>query len=407
MDKQLKNCNPKWAEKTGSKMIGQPPIRFIPKETEYDNDDSTNTFSLYLNISSSTPEVTVKKRKLESGEEVTEKEVSKEGQVRQSIKKLCTGDAKAYIKWHKQLDQVILGKPCDNTKSKFEIVEMMLYGDLKDTWQEISETIRKAEITKEKTDKDGKKVSTTAPRGYSSTAFRLALDKLKTQFFQKFAARKEKAYMRMGLQKPRDISIKQMSSRLRVMNSYLSRFPAPENVSFSTGELIEIVIGMIPHNFVTSMVNAGIEPREMGYNELIDHLVNLESTITTTYSEEHSSTKKDKDAKKGTFPKKGKDKDKGRTGSESKCCILCKAIKGESNPAWKTHNTNECKSKDYYAKKVNSKGSGNNNYDKDKKKNAYKRNKSYKQSMRREIKRALKRRDAGYSSSDSDESKSE
>ena len=72
-----------------------------------------------------------------------------------------------------------------------------------------------------------------------------------------------------------------------------------------------------------------------------------------------------------------------------------------------THNTNECKSKDYYAKKVNSKSSGNNNYDKDKKKNTYKRNKSYKQSMRREVKRALKRRDAGYSSSDSDESKSE
>ena len=89
---------------------------------------------MYLNISSSTPKVTVKKRKLESGEEVTEKKVSKEGQVRQSIKKLCTGDAEAYIKWHKQLDQVILGKPCDNTKSKFEIVEMMLYGDLKDTW---------------------------------------------------------------------------------------------------------------------------------------------------------------------------------------------------------------------------------------------------------------------------------
>ena len=164
----------------------------------------------------------------------------------------------------------------------------------------------------------------------------------------------------MGLQKPRDISIKQMSSRLQVMNSYLSRFPAPENVSFLTEELIEIVIGMIPHNFVTSMVNAGIEPRKMGYKELIDHLVNLESTITTTYSEEHSSSKKDKDTKKGTFSKKGKEKDtKKGTCSESKWCILCKAIKGESNPAWKTHNTNECKSKDYYAKKVNSKSSGN------------------------------------------------
>ena len=110
--------------------------------------------------------------------------------------------------------------------------------------------------------------------------------------------------MRIGLQKPRDILIKQMSSRLRVMNSYLSWFPAPENVSFSTGELIEMVIGMIPHNFVTSMINAGIEPREMGYNELIDHLVNIEYTITTSHFKEHSFNKREKYVKKGTIPNK-------------------------------------------------------------------------------------------------------
>ena len=85
------------------------------------------------------------------------------------------------------------------------------------------------------------------------------------------------------------------------MNSYLSRFPAPESVAFSTGELIDIVVGMIPHSFVTSMVNVGIEPIEMVYNELIDHLVNLESTITTSKPEEQGSksTKFDKEAKKG------------------------------------------------------------------------------------------------------------
>ena len=59
-------------------MIGQPPIRFVPSKTEYDNESPSNSFSLYLNLNSN-PEVTLKKRKLESGEEITEKEVTKEG----------------------------------------------------------------------------------------------------------------------------------------------------------------------------------------------------------------------------------------------------------------------------------------------------------------------------------------
>ena len=109
---------------------------------------------------------------------------------------------------------------------------MMLYGDLKDTWVEISDSTRKIEVTKDHTGPDGMKTSTTAPRGYSNTVFKIATDKLKEQFFQKFAARKEKAYMRMGLKKPRDITVKQMSARLRVMNSYLSRPPRLRTLAF-------------------------------------------------------------------------------------------------------------------------------------------------------------------------------
>ena len=102
------------------------------------------------------------------------------------------------------------------------------------------------------------------------------------------------------------------------MNSYLSQFSAPENVSFSTGGLIKIVIGMIPHSFVTIMVNAGIKPREMGYDELINHIVNLESTITTSKPDEPNTNKKvkfDKDSKSGD---KKNSKDKEQPGSNSK-----------------------------------------------------------------------------------------
>ena len=148
------------------------------------------------------------------------------------VNKLCKSNAKTYIKWYKQLNQVIAGKPCDTKKAKFEIVQMILYGDLKDTWHEIFDSVRKLEVAKDKVGKNGNKTSVTAARGYSSTSFQMALDKLKEQFFCKVAARKEKSYMRIGLQKPRDILINQMSSRLRFMNLYLSRFPAPENVAF-------------------------------------------------------------------------------------------------------------------------------------------------------------------------------
>ena len=149
IDNQLKECNLKWAEKTVCKIL----IRFVPKTTDYDVDDSANTFSLYLNLNSS-PEVIIKYRKQEYREDVLEKEVSKEGQVRQTVKKLRIGDAEPYLKWYTQLGQVITGKPYDTNKAKFEIVQIILYRDPKDTCQEISESVRKSEVTKDKVNKD-------------------------------------------------------------------------------------------------------------------------------------------------------------------------------------------------------------------------------------------------------------
>ena len=106
----------------------------------------------------------------------------------QTVKKLCTGDAEAYIKWNNQLNQAITGKSCDTNKAKLEIFQMMLYGYLKDTAQEISESVRNSESTKDKVDKEVKQISVISARGYLSTAFCMALEKLKDQFFYKFAA---------------------------------------------------------------------------------------------------------------------------------------------------------------------------------------------------------------------------
>ena len=82
--------------------------------------------------------------------------------------------------------------------------------------------------------------------------------------------------------------------------------------------------------------------------------MNLKPIFTISKPDEQSflSVKFDKEAKKGD-PEKQKSKDKERTESRSKekRCVLYKALKGESSDAWRTYNTEDCKSKDCYIKR--------------------------------------------------------
>ena len=66
---------------------------------------------------------------------MTEKEYKKEGQVKQAIKKYCQGTAEAYLKWKIQLDHVLKNRPCESSKAKFDMSEVMLYGDLSKSWK--------------------------------------------------------------------------------------------------------------------------------------------------------------------------------------------------------------------------------------------------------------------------------
>ena len=81
------------------------------------------------------------------------------------------------------------------------------------------------------------------------------------------------------LQKPKSSSVDAMSSRLEDLNNYLTSFPLPDNKSFSQGEMIEIVLSMLPAVWVNSMTTAGLEPREKTYKELIEHLEKLARSL--------------------------------------------------------------------------------------------------------------------------------
>lgn len=164
--------------------------------------------------------------------------------------------------------------------------------------------------------------------------------------------------MRSSLLKPKSLYVDVMSSRLKILNSYLVRFPSPDNNMFSQCEMIEIVLSMLPTIWVNSMITAGIEPREKSYEDLIEHLEKLESSLP---DEPIPKKEKSKDVPTETtsiFKKEKTDKKprvafgKGARGQTQKACELCKVMKGADNSAWKTHNTSECCSKEYYKKRI-------------------------------------------------------
>ena len=58
-----------------------------------------------------------------------------------------------------------------------------------------------------------------------------------------------------------------------------SNFPSPGNNPFSKGEMIKIVLNVLPTVWINSMITAGLEPREKSYGDLIEHLGKLERSL--------------------------------------------------------------------------------------------------------------------------------
>ena len=79
------------------------------------------------------------------------------------------------------------------------------------------------------------------------------------------------------LVKPENVPVKTMSARLKVMNSYPPQFLSPDNTPFLTGDMINIILGMMPKRWVDKMFTAKFEPMNVSIKELVDHLGNLEN----------------------------------------------------------------------------------------------------------------------------------
>ena len=125
-----------------------------------------------------------------------------------------------------QLDHVLKNRPCESGKEKLEIAEAILSSDFLEVWK----IWRKTEYSKEK---EGSFKKRNTGEVYKKK-------------YKKYAARKQKAYMRVGLINPKSLSNDAMSSILKILNYYLTSFPFPDNKLFSIGDLIKIILSMFP-----------------------------------------------------------------------------------------------------------------------------------------------------------------
>ena len=163
------------------------------------------------------------------------------------LRETTTGNAEGYLKWKEQLNHVLKNRSCEPPKAKLDMSEVMLFGDLLESWKlwrqsEADKDIEKTFVSKETNTKYKKKVK----QGETEEVLKMCLGKVRQRFIKKYDTRKQKAYVRLSLQKPKSLSVDTMSSRLKILNNYLSSFPLPDNKSFSQGEMVNIVLRMLP-----------------------------------------------------------------------------------------------------------------------------------------------------------------
>jgi hypothetical protein len=203
--------------------------------------------------------------------------------------------------------------------------------------------------------------------------------------------------MRSGIVKPIEVPVQLMSSRLRVMNSYLVHFPSPKNTSFSTGDMIDIILGMIPKKWTDKMISSKVEPRNLTFKELVDYCSNLEAQENLNADESGSKKRKHKSSScssgsnhKNDYPK------------ENKGCDLCKLF-GFRN--WKTHTVDNCRSKKYYESRIKAgEKSSKNNYHRATKKNKMSKNvrASISAQVKQGVKAVIKKHESGAVDSSSE-----
>ena len=272
---------------------------------------------------------------------------SKKNNYQAHMKTFDHGTPEDVLQWYTKLQEIIKKKPCESPEAKFTLTELLLVGQGQSTFKECRREVCENPI------------SSTDPtaRGVTEESYNMTMEKFKAKAFKKFAARRQVAYLRNNLRKPLAVNVRTCATRLTELNNYLGLFPGPDsNTPLGEGDLIDILVRMVPTVWRESMMTANFEPMHHTLLEVVEYFEQLEVIESVKKAREPQKSKKDKSEKKDQskgksqkFDKKKKKTFKKRKREESssdeeepkKFCSYCKKNNG---PHW-THNTPDCRIK--------------------------------------------------------------
>ena len=271
---------------------------------------------------------------------------SKKNNYQAHVKTFDHGTPEDVLLWYTKLQEIIKKKPCESPEAMFTLTELLLVGQGQSTFKECRREVCE------------NPVSSTDPtvRGITDESYTLTMEKFKAKAFKKFAARRQVSYLRNNLRKPLAVSIRTCSTRLTEMNNYLRLFPGPDsNVPLGEGDLIDILVRMVPTAWRESMMTANFEPMHHTLLEVVEYFEQLEVIESAkkarepqkakkdkSENKEQSKTKPKKNGKKKTSKKKRKREESSSDEDDSK--KFCSHCKKNNGPYW-THNTVDCRIK--------------------------------------------------------------
>eukprot|EP00957_Ditylum_brightwellii_P210298 15364807-Ditylum_brightwellii.AAC.1 len=161
-------------------------------------------------------------------------------------------------------------KPIETAKSKFDLVEAVLKGNVLTHWQEFK-CIKIAQIPKSPDRTDN------MDPGISMDTYKVCLGLLKKQYFPKNTARLQKNYLCNHIKKPNKLLVKNTAARLREVNGMLSRFPVPKNDSMAKDKLCNILYFIVKHNWREALCKSSRTASNMTVIELEEHIELLDN----------------------------------------------------------------------------------------------------------------------------------
>ena len=157
-------------------------------------------------------------------------------------------------------------------------------------------------------------------RGVTDEIFQETLEKLRDFSFKEGAARYQVQYLSQILRKPRGVSERACASRLQEINGYLRRFPGLDlNSPLADGEIVSILVTMIPLVWRRKMVNIDFEPLTKSLMDIIEYLEQLEVLEAT---------------EKKQNPKNSPSENETKESSKSKGAILHVWLEYNDNKEW-------------------------------------------------------------------------